>query len=47
MRVLVRIAAATADEDRVRAIVDWGSSHCPVDDLVRRAVPVELVVEVA
>lgn len=46
MRVSVRIASTTADEERVRAIVDWGSSHCPVDDLVRRAVPVELEVEV-
>ena len=47
LRVAVRIASATADEDRVRAIVDWGTAHCPVDDLARRAVPVELVVEVA
>lgn len=47
VRVAVRIASASADEGRLRAIVEWGSSHCPVDDLVRRAVPVELVVEIA
>ena len=46
VRVAVRIASVNADEDRVRGVVDWGTSHCPVDDLVRRAVPVELVVEV-
>ena len=47
VRVDVRVASVTADQDRVRAIVDWGTAHCPVDDLARRAVPVELVVEVA
>jgi uncharacterized OsmC-like protein len=46
LRVDVRIASATADEDRVREIVDWGRAHCPVDDLARRAVPVEVAVEV-
>ncbi len=46
VRVAVRVASATADEDRVRAIVDWGRSHCPVDDLARRAVPVESTVEI-
>ena len=46
VRVAVRIASGNADESRLRAIVDWGSSHCPVDDLVRRDVPVELVVDI-
>ena len=44
--VVVRVASATTDSDRLRAIVDWGRAHCPVDDLARRAVPVEVVVEV-
>ena len=42
----VRVASATAGEERVRAIVDWGTAHCPVDDVARRAVPVEVVVKV-
>ena len=46
LRVDVRVASATADEARVRRIVDWGRSHCPVDDLARRAVPVEVTVEI-
>ena len=46
LRVNVRIASATADEGRLREIVEWGRVHCPVDDLARRAVPVEVVVQV-
>ena len=46
MRVDVRVASATADEGRVREIVDWGRAHCPVDDAVRRAVPVAFTVQV-
>ena len=46
LRVSVRVASATADEDRVRTIVDWGTAHCPLDDLARRPVPVEVVVQV-
>jgi len=46
LRVAVRIASPAADPDRLRAIVEWGRAHCPVDDLARRAVPVELVVQV-
>ncbi|WP_258803489.1 OsmC family protein [Pseudarthrobacter sp. NS4] len=41
MRVAVRVESA-ADEAAVRDIVEWGLKHCPVDDAVRRAVPVEL-----
>ncbi len=46
MRVAVHISSSDADPDRLRAIVDWGRAHCPVDDLARRAVPVEVVVQV-
>lgn len=46
VRVAVRVASATAGEDRVREIVEWGRSHCPVDDVVRRAVPVEVTVDI-
>lgn len=46
MRLEVRVAAAGDDEGRLREIVEWGQVHCPVDDLVRRAVPVEVAVQV-
>jgi uncharacterized OsmC-like protein len=46
MRVAVRAASADADVPTVRAIIEWGTTHCPIDDVVRRAVPVELQVAV-
>ena len=46
MRVVVRVAAASAPDDEVRAIIAWGVAHCPVCDAVKRAVPVDVVVEV-
>ena len=46
LRVDVRVASASADEARVREIVEWGRSHCPVDDVVQRAVPVEVTVQI-
>jgi uncharacterized OsmC-like protein len=41
MRVTVRIGPS-AGEEAVRDIVEWGLQHCPVDDAIRRAVPVDL-----
>jgi hypothetical protein len=46
MRVAVRVGSATAAGDVVREIVAWGVAHCPVCDAVKRAVPVEVSVEV-
>lgn len=46
MRVTVR-AESTQDERTVRDAIAWGLDHCPVDDAVRRSVPVELDVRVA
>jgi uncharacterized OsmC-like protein len=46
MRVAVRVGSATAPDDVVREIVAWGVAHCPVCDAVKRAVPVEVRVEV-
>ena len=46
LRVDVRVASANADEVQVRKIVEWGRSHCPVDDVARRAVPVEVTVQI-
>jgi hypothetical protein len=44
LRTVVRVAATDADETALRDIVQWADEHSPVDDAVRRAVPVELVV---
>lgn len=46
MRVNVRASAATAEPAKLREVVEWGVAHCPVCDAVKRAVPVELNVEV-
>jgi uncharacterized OsmC-like protein len=45
---VVRIAlAATGVEDaQLREIAEWGWRHCPVDDAVRRAVPISVEVTV-
>ena len=43
--VRVRIGAADATGDRLREIVEWGLSHCPVQDVARRAVPVKIEIE--
>lgn len=45
MKVTVR-AVSTQDEGTVREVIAWGLDHCPVDDAVRRPVPVELDVHV-
>lgn len=44
--VRIVLAADGVDADRLRAIAEWGWRHCPVDDAVRRAVPVSVEVEV-
>ena len=41
-RLRVRIAADTADQERLEELVRWADGHSPVGDCVRRAVPVEL-----
>ncbi|HEY7589853.1 MAG TPA: OsmC family protein [Candidatus Limnocylindrales bacterium] len=46
MRVAVRVAAAGVQADRLRDLVDWGVAHCPVCDAAKRAVPVEVRIEV-
>jgi hypothetical protein len=46
MRVAVRAGSADADAATVRAVVEWGTTHCPIDDAVRRAIPVELKITV-
>lgn len=47
MRVAVRLAGASVPDDEARAIIAWGVDHCPVCDAIKRAVPVDLVMEVS
>lgn len=44
--VAVRAAAAGVAPEALREIIAWGVGHCPVDDAVRRAVPVEVRVDI-
>lgn len=47
MRVAIAARAASdVDRDSLRRIIDYGLAHCPVQDLVARAVPVDVVVEI-
>ena len=46
MRVAVRVASASAPDDEVREVIAWGVEHCPVCDAVKRAVPVELEIDI-
>ncbi len=44
-RVVVRIRAAAADADTLRAIAEWGANHCPVVNALRRSVPTEVLID--
>jgi uncharacterized OsmC-like protein len=46
MRVQVRASSSSASGDKVREVLQWGVDHCPVCDAVKRAVPVEVVLDV-
>ena len=46
MRVAVRVASASAPDAQVREVIAWGVEHCPVCDAVKRAVPVELDIDI-
>ena len=39
-RVRIAIAAEGVSAERLRSIVEWAREHSPVDDAIRRAVPV-------
>ncbi|TLM82675.1 OsmC family protein [Pseudarthrobacter sp. NamE2] len=45
MRVTVRVGPGVMEA--ARDMVEWGLRHCPVDDAVRRAIPVELEIRTA
>ena len=44
--VRVRIEAPGTPGERLRAIAEWGLVHCPVEDAARRAVPVNVEIEI-
>lgn len=46
MRSVVRLSSANADEVALRDLVRWADEHSPVDDAVRRAVPLELAIDI-
>jgi uncharacterized OsmC-like protein len=45
-RIAFRLTAAGADADTLREVAEWAVTHCPVSDAVRRAVPLNVEVEV-
>jgi uncharacterized OsmC-like protein len=44
-RVHIRLSAPDVDAERLRAVAEWGWRQCPVDDALRRAVPVSVEIE--
>lgn len=46
VRVSVRIAAKAASAQQLREVVEWAEKHSPVNDALRRAVPVTTEVTV-
>ncbi len=44
--VRIALAADGVSDERLREIATWGLVHCPVDDAVRRAVPVKVEISV-
>lgn len=44
-RVRIALAADAASEETLHLIATWGWQHCPVDDAMRRAVPVTVEVD--
>jgi uncharacterized OsmC-like protein len=45
LSVRVRVRVEGSKQDQLREIVEWALRHCPVDDAVRRAVPVTVEIE--
>jgi uncharacterized OsmC-like protein len=46
IRVRVRIEAPDTPADRLREIAGWGTRRCPVEDAARRAIPVNVEIEI-
>lgn len=45
VRVRVRLDAPGTGEEDLRRLVEWAWRHCPVDDSVRRAIPLEVQID--
>lgn len=45
IRVRIAIAADGVDDARLRELVEWAREHSPVDDAIRRAVPVSVEID--
>ena len=44
-RVRISLSAEGASEEALHQIATWGWQHCPVDDAMRRAVPVSVEID--
>lgn len=44
-RVRVKISANGASAEQLQQIVEWGRDHCPVDDSIRRPIPMSVEIE--
>ncbi|MFO7533371.1 MAG: OsmC family protein [Candidatus Limnocylindrales bacterium] len=44
VRVAVSVRASSSDTERLRELVEWAVTHCPVTDAMHRAVPMEVVI---
>ncbi len=45
VRTRVRVAATDIDEAALRDLVEWAIAHCPVCDAAKRALPMELEID--
>jgi uncharacterized OsmC-like protein len=45
LSIRVRVRVEGSEPDRLQEIVEWRIRHCPVDDAVRRAVPVTVQID--
>ena len=46
-RLAIRVGAAGTEAAEIEHLVNWAVDHCPVADAVRRAVPVDVEIEIA
>jgi uncharacterized OsmC-like protein len=42
----IKVGPGSADHEVVREIIEWGDQHCPVSDLTRRAVPMNMEITI-
>ena len=46
VRVHARVAPNGSDPDQLREIITWAHDHCPLCDLTKRQVPIELEIKI-